>query len=445
MQSRSQQALAFLLIAASAVACADRPLTLTEPVSTTGARLSMNSSTAAPEERAALTELTRYVALALRDEALRKSLKADMRAAPFKEHKLELKKHLTPALLAKIASGSGASPAALAATLKAIRPLEVYLPVAAHRESWTGTADILVASQLDDGEPIVAYNLKGEQVAVSEETPPTQPTMTIVPVETRFDKPVDLTTWANINDRGGDAIGTMAKCGEQGISCTTSVGGFTLGIRTVLPPCEEDCGGGGSPPPTRPPGLYMHFSRIVNTGEPWSKGDPEIEVHLHGPTDQGNTQYGADLSCAGEHAGPYRVFNQDNSFWEGTPVQLFNKPEMDNFNALFDTGHSILFWEDDDTACVIKTEVNPLIELLHATAAAAGAAAVKFASGSNYLATLAFFALEFFQNASWLLSNDDYLGALVIPFGGQSWSDANLTLMRGGSEVNGRARLLWQY
>ena len=50
------------------------------------------------------------------------------------------------------------------ATLATIRPLEFYMPVAPQRETWTGKADVLVVSQLDESAPIVAFDEIGNSV-----------------------------------------------------------------------------------------------------------------------------------------------------------------------------------------------------------------------------------------------------------------------------------------
>src|ERR1700675_1431375 len=52
------------------------------------------SASAAGGERAALTRIARLVALAMDNEPARQRLKRDMRAAPFREHKLELASYL---------------------------------------------------------------------------------------------------------------------------------------------------------------------------------------------------------------------------------------------------------------------------------------------------------------------------------------------------------------
>ena len=99
------------------------------------------------EERAALTEIARLIAQSMDNEPARQHLKRDMRAAPFREHKLELTSYLASkdgrALLDRMAALDGGEQRVLG-TLSKIRPLEFYVPVAAQRETWTGKADVLV-------------------------------------------------------------------------------------------------------------------------------------------------------------------------------------------------------------------------------------------------------------------------------------------------------------
>ncbi|HKN59407.1 MAG TPA: hypothetical protein VJV97_11180, partial [Gemmatimonadaceae bacterium] len=268
---------------------------------------------AAGEERAALTKIARLVAVAMDNEPARQHLKRDMRAAPFREHKLELASYLRSkdgsALLNRMAALTNGGESAVFGTLATIRPLELYMPVAKHRESWTGKADVLVVSQLDQWTPIVGFDETGKEVTLDRKVAPTQPTLSMVPVETRFDQPMDPTSSRNARDQNGEAIGTL----EQAQLNPSS-----------LIACGETCDGGGSGgTATIPPGIYLEFSRILDAKEPWFRGDPEIEVHIQGPYMGTAPTYAEDLSCSGEHAYDSRkVFDQNGGFWSGR-VLLF--------------------------------------------------------------------------------------------------------------------------
>lgn len=402
----------------------------------------VSDESAADSERQALRDLTHALALALGEEATRNDLKTALRNAPFAEHKLEFRKYLTADFVERIPRARGVTPQRLMLALQTVRSLEMYMPIAAHRARWSGGADLLVASQLEDGDTIVAFNLKGEEVFLSRDTPPTIPTISIVSAETRFDMPLDLTKWQNVNDLDGRAIGTMVSCEMTPAQCLSRNAGIP--VRSIEE-CEYECegGGGGGSSGSFTPGLYMTFSRIVDKSEDWTRGDPEIEVHVHGPASTLNPQYGANLACSGEHALPERTFDQDLAFWNGN-VLIWSQAQGDQFNAQFSDGHNVLFWEDDDTPCVIRLDHNTLYNALAQTAAAVGGAALKMGGfgGVGLALVAATFLASVFENADWLMSDDDFLGALVTESSyGVYYSDANYTLLKG-NRVNGRAQII---
>jgi len=395
-------------------------------------------------ERAALTRIARLVAEAMDNEPARQHLKRDLRAAPFREHKLALSSYLHSkdggALLERIVALNGGVERDLFDMLTSIRPLELYMPVAKHRESWTGSADVLVVSQLDESEPIVAFDQTGRQIVLDRNGPPAQPTLSIVPAETRFDQPMDAKTSRNVRDQNGSAIGTLEP--------------IVLKASKVIA-CDADCGGddgsgsgsvgGGSAPPEIPPGLYLEFSRILDMKEPWFRGDPEIEVHIQGPSTVSAPTYGEDLSCSGEHAYDYRkVFDQNGGFWEGR-VMLFSPDETVAFVNKFTQGFHVLFWEDDNEPCVLKLDTNTLVELLRSTATAAGTVALKVFPGATVPVLAAAFIGTFFANAgAWMLTNDDFLGAAVDQASAGYFYPGNTHVIMDGTRLNGRATIVYR-
>ena len=414
-----------LTIVAITASCADA----TRVATPAGNEVTASSLQIGPSpERQALTDIARGIALSLGSAQARSEMKGAMRAAPFLEHKLELRSYLNRSRLTALAERSGFTYDQLAEKLQLVRPLEIYMPAAVHRSKWTGGDDVLVVSQLEDSSRMIAFNLKGEEVFVSRDQAPSVPAIAIVPVETRFDKPLNMSEWKNQDDQNGQSIGTLAP--------------FNPKTKNLIA-CGDECGGGSGSYGYKPAGFYMLFSRLVDMGEPWTKGNPEIEVHVHGPTSPYNNQYGADLACSGQHALPERTFDQNNSFWNGE-VLIWLQSEADNFNAQFPDGHHILFWEDDDTACRLKYDKPVLRDALSATLAVVGGAALKaggFGGLSIPFVLASFLASDLFS-ADWLTSNDDYLGALVPASAhNDSWSDANYTLMKGSS-VNGRAMII---
>jgi hypothetical protein len=392
---------------------------------------------AAPsEERVALTKIARLVAVAMDNEPARQRLKRDMRSAPFREHKLELAAYLKSkdgrSLLESMAAQTRGGESDVFGALAAIRPLELYMPVEKHRESWTGKADVLVVSQLDESAQIVAFDQKGREIALDRKVAPAQPTLSIVPVETRFDQPMIPAASKNVGDQNGSSIGTLEAMTPKGsslISCGDTCGGG---------------GGGGSPP--IPPGLYLEFSRILDMKEPWFRGDPEIEVHVQGPNTPTAPTYADDLSCAGEH--PYdgrRFFDQNTGFWEGR-VMLFSEAETVAFTNNFNQGFHILFWEDDNQPCVLKLDSNGLVDLLKSTANALGTVAIKVIPGASWPLVAAAFVGTLFSNAgAWLVTNDDFLGAAVEQTSAGYAYPGNTHVIMDGTTLNGRATIVYHH
>src|SRR3954469_12028522 len=124
-----------LLVAFTAlIACADPANRIAGPTTSSA---DIQLGTDATAERAALSQIARLVAVAMDNEPARQHLKRDMRAAPFREHKLELSWYLTSkdgrALLDRMAALGGGEQSVFA-TLAKIRRLELCMPVAPQRE-----------------------------------------------------------------------------------------------------------------------------------------------------------------------------------------------------------------------------------------------------------------------------------------------------------------------
>jgi hypothetical protein len=424
----------FLALLTGIVACSD-PASRTVGLNVSSNVQSEPTPSSNNDERAALTKVARLTAMALDNEPARQRLKRDMRAAPFREHKLELVAYLRStdgkALLSRMVSLSGGTESELFQAINAVRPLEFYMPVAKQRETWTGSADVLVASQLEESAPIVAFDETGTQVALGIAAPPERPTLSIVPTETRFDKPMPAAQSRNVRDQNGAAIGTLEPAKPRSsnmLSCDAVCGGGD--------------GGGGTAP--IPPRLYLEFSRILDMKEPWTKGDPEIEVHIQGPTTTAAPTYGEDLSCSGEHAYDYRkVFDQNTGFWQGR-VLLYSPEEVTAYASKFTQGFHVLFWEDDNTACTLKLDSNTLVEILKSTAAATSTVAIKVLPGATIPVMAAVFLGTFFSNAgSALLTNDDFVGAAVDQASAGYYYPDNTHVIMIGTTLNGRATIVY--
>ena len=388
------------------------------------------------EERIALTKIARLVALSMDNEPARQHLKRDMRAAPFREHKLQLSSYLRStdgrSLLDRMVALSGGGETALFAILSSIRPLEFYMPVPKHRESWTGHGDVLVVSQLDERDEIVSFDERGKPVTLDRKAPPDQPTLSIVPVETRFDQPMDPTATRNVRDANGSAIGTLERAEIRPAS---------------LIYCAESCdaGSGGGTAPTIAPGLYLEFSRILDMKEPWFRGDPEIEVHIQGPTSAAAPTYADDRSCSGEHAPDFRkVFDQNTGFWQGR-VMLFSPEEIAGYTSKFTEGFHVFFWEDDNEPCILKLDTNVLMSLVQSASTAFGTVAIKVIPGAPWPLVAGAFVATFFASAGpWLLTNDDFLGIAIDQTKvGNPYPD-NTHVIMDGTTLNGRATIIYR-
>ena len=429
----------FLALFAALAGCAD-PASRTVGPTASKDIVTEPTPAAASEERVALTKIARLVAVAMDNEPARQHLKRDMRAAPFKEHKLELASYLRSKdgreLLESMSRQTGGGEGDVYATLAAIRPLEFYMPVAGHRESWTGKGDVLVVSQLNESEPIVTFDERGREVSLDRKIAPNQPTLSIVPVETRFDQPLTAAASRNVRDLGGNAIGTLERKlvpkGSSLIACDET--------------CRTDGGGGGSGGGTSiPPGLYLEFSRILDAKEPWFRGDPEVEVHIHGPTSVGNPRYGANLSCSGQRAGDYRkIFDQNDGFWEGPRVLLFSAQEVTDYTSRFTEGFHVIFWEDDNDSCEIRIDTNALQSFVESAASAFGSIAIKLIPHAPTKIVAGTFIALLFSSASWLQTDDDVIG-IAVPQAeaGYAYPD-NTHVIMDGRTLNGRATLVYR-
>ena len=201
------------------------------------------------------------------------------------------------------------------------------------------------------------------------------------------------------------------------------------------------------PPPigsTVPGGVYMTFQRLINMGEPWMLGAPEIEVHVHGPNSPSAPQFGADLACSGDRVAGIRGFNQDNVFWNGDAL-IFDQAQIDALAAIQPNGFNVSVWEDDSDQCQIKKEDFDLAARIKTVAAAVGGWAAVKAIASPYSQALAAstFVASVYSSLTFLWSNDDFLGTYVNASAvGLNYADANHVLYINGGQINGRAKLV---
>jgi hypothetical protein len=356
-------------------------------------------------ERGAMDRLARRLARAMANPAFRSQLKTELDQSPFVEHKIHFQKFLERSdrrALKELARLSSSSEVEVYADARESIPLELYLPVPAHRTGWNGGAEVLVASAREDREAPVAYDVAGRRRELSPDQPPAVPVLVLVPVETDFAHPNPVA--------------------EQ--QCTICGGGG---------------GGGGSPPS----GLYMTYSHFVQDFEGWFKGDPEFEIHILGQA--GTTDSLRDYQCAGGAAGGYYHFDQNDLNWSGS-VLLFTQAQLANYKTAHpNQNFRIIALEDDDTGCAIKFDggrfKNLIATLQNAYPNLTGTkdtanAIAKFVKRANALQKILAAAYSF------ITTQDDLIGnAIEDVVVGQFYPGANWIIKGENNVTNGWIKL----
>ena len=320
--SRPSHLALLALLLAGAAGCSDRADPgLTAPPD--GRPVATAAAPATAAQRAAQERLARRLALALADREFRASVKAALDGSPVREHKVHFQRFLRGSdrrALKALARAGRERETAVEADAATATGLELYLPVAAHRAVWRGGDDLLVATAREDHEVPVAFDLRGARRLLSPDAPPATPVLALVPVETDFDAAPEVGLLLPEDGGGGGGGG----------------------------------GGSGTPTPTLPTGLYMTASHFTQDFEGWLKGSPEYEIHIMGQS--GASDSLTSYQCAGEHAGGYYAFDQNNLDWTGN-VLLFTQSQLNNYKSAHPSQNlRILALEDDDGACQIRLD-----------------------------------------------------------------------------------------
>ena len=321
---------------------------------------------------ASLSRFTWALAVTLgQDDELRTMVRAAMADSPFREGKLEFAAVIDDAgfgLTDALARTEGRTASSIRATRDSIVPLEMYLPVPAHR-AWAGGKDLIVASALGD-RIIAAFDLSGVPVHLTDASPPDRPTLALVPVETDFGRRRSLAT---------------------GLAGSSGSGGSGHGV------------------------VRMVLSHLSDLQEHWLKGNPEIVIHL------ADNDTGGFFSCSGNKVvDGSREFDQNSISWTGT-VDV-------GYEADLDRSVNIEIWEDDYEECYWSTfseqlyNRNPAPDnstksalalvagtgLVSLFGCALGAPCLKLVVGAAAFATFAFVAGSLYEN-------DDLVGIVKNP------------------------------
>ena len=407
--------LAALLITS---ACADRSTPLEPPAQDITIRGPSGASEIGFTDQARQERLARRLALALRDPGFRAVVFQTLQQSRVREGKVHLQRFLREQQgqqLRRLAELAHESEATITADLAASAPLEIYLPVPAHRRSWWGTADILVATAEGDHDAPAAFDVNGNRSLLDPVRPPSLPVLALGRAEVPFDATGGPQT-AVVYDEDPDDGGGSTGGGDAGGGLNGSVAGT--------------------------PGLYMTYSRVNASFEGWLKGAPEFEVHILGQ--DGSSSAMRTYQCAGESAGAPYEYNQDDIEWRGN-VMLFSQAQLDTYKAEH-PGQAlrILLMEDDDTRCVIKTDSARVARFFAQIAASYG----SLTGGKDTLISVKTFrkAQTLFNllKAFWsaLKTQDEIVGtAIEDSVAGEYFSGANWIIKGENTVTYGALRL----
>jgi hypothetical protein len=378
------------------------------------------------------------VAFALNDASVRATVLSAMRDSPVKEGKLAFNRFLTTSggseLRRRMLSESEKTDEELSEMLGALPALEFYVPVKEHRESWQGSADVVVAIQLNERAVPVGFNLDGESLPMSIKTPPSRITLVLVPQE----QPIP--------------IGTVmrAECNPEVTEC--GFGG----------------GGGGVPPTPSRAGIYMSYAEFNDLHEPWTKGEPEIEVMAIGPNPLSNTSRLA--ACSNEVGLGRRFYDQDHTQWYGDldtddqkDVLIVDSVQLAAIYNQYPSSTPederqvmVQWWEDDTERCFIYEDAYSNVDnylgniLFGGLTAGIGIKCVIVGCPWGYAILMLQVGTGLFYFLDRLFAgNDDFIGMAV---GAASWNakTGSTTVVRthavtrDGTNLAGAANLNWR-
>lgn len=291
-----------VLLALLAAGCAD------------GAALPTGSPAApAAEKIPANQQLARMLASALRDPAVRAAIHREMQASPQVERKVLLGAFLQERGRGVLDAMARATPAtSMDGVLNLIRstgPLEVYFPVAAHREGWDGGADLIVATTLDEDVAPFGVAPDGRTVVLSATEAPAMPTLVVVPAE------------------GFDRFGAPRAASLRSEFRRPQ---FSQGREVALSGTDRGLG----------VSERANYLKTTNDQEAWALGLPEFEIMLAATTADG-TQYDWVKQVPSQIFAP----DSDDGQWKTAGTNAF---EMIYWNQDYGTNVGFKCMEIDD-------------------------------------------------------------------------------------------------
>lgn len=241
---------------------------------------------------AAMRKFGRDVAAALAVPEVRASVRDAMRASPWDEHKVVLQEFVATSagapLLSWIARGRRSSLDALRAEIRAMPPMDFYMPAREHRRTWQGEAGARVVATLDVHGALIAYDALGRGTRIASRADAlTAPTFLIQPAEwkgRRVNAPslVAALVIEDANDNSGSemhvwrsgtdslvvdmalpdaqsrlralvnrvARSTRALTSSATANCDPTIQVCDCSLNPEMPECQPGGGGGTAPPDT---------------------------------------------------------------------------------------------------------------------------------------------------------------------------------------------------
>lgn len=252
--------------------------------------------------------VARGIALAMREKAVRHSVRDAMRASLVTEHKLVLQEFIkTPdgeTLVAAAAAAAGASVVLFKETISNLPLMDFYVPSAGHRKAWRGDGLVFVgAATGSQRSEVAATRSDGMRRRLTKgDWDGPSPVFFLEPAErkSRRINPQPASPGTTIQDpNDGQISGTLVEYRPDGTTEITELADYlALKPRFYINPDESGGGGGSIPPPDT---TYLEHVIIISVCDngACAQGN-EFEWHTYFSTDNGAT-YGSrfDLRVEG--------------------------------------------------------------------------------------------------------------------------------------------------
>ena len=185
----------------------------------------MSVSARREQAQATAEQFARTLAVALKEPGMRGVLHQAMKESRFNEHKLVLQSFLqTPAggrMVRAMAEAGGVDEAAVLGWAAQLPEMDFYVPFPEHRRTWTGSSEVVVASNIDVDDPrFTAYRVDGSSKRLnSREGTPAETVVFLHPAEPKWTVAPPARArkeFATLDDPSG-GVSTMSSMEPSGI------------------------------------------------------------------------------------------------------------------------------------------------------------------------------------------------------------------------------------